>query len=283
MKNKTALVLEGGGMRGAYTSGALAWLLDNNIEFDNAYGISTGAVHLCSYLMKNKEYLHDFPVYHITNKNIIGIIPILRCFKIVDNYYLFQKYLPEKCNYSLEALKTCKVDAKIGVYECEKGKTEYIPVQNMSLLELQASTTLPLIGKVATVNKDRHIMDGGITEMIPVNQAVKDGCNKCLIIATKPQDYVRKPAKKIVVKIMKLFYPKWQSIGDDYEVRHLNYVKQINTIKDLQEKDNALYISPSKHSKVTRLGGSIQELQELYDLGYSDMENRKEEIFKLLK
>lgn len=283
MKNKTALVLEGGGMRGAYTSGALAWLLDNNIEFDNAYGISTGAVHLCSFLMKNKQYLHDFPVYHITNKNIVGIIPILRSFKLVDNYYLFQEYMPKKCNYSLDPLKDCKVDAKVGVYECEKGKTEYIPVQTMSLLELQASTTLPLLGKVATVNENRHIMDGGITEMIPVNEAIKDGCNKCLIIATKPQDYIRKPAKNIVVNIMKLVYPKWQTIAQDYKVRHLNYVKQINIIKDLQEKNDALYISPSKHSNVTRLGGSTEELQELFDLGYSDMEERKEEIFKLLK
>ena len=46
---KTSLVLEGGGMRGAYTAGCLAWLLDNGITFDSAYGISTGAVHLCSY------------------------------------------------------------------------------------------------------------------------------------------------------------------------------------------------------------------------------------------
>ena len=45
---KTALVLEGGGMRGAYTAGCLAWLIENNVHFDSAYGISTGAVHLCS-------------------------------------------------------------------------------------------------------------------------------------------------------------------------------------------------------------------------------------------
>ena len=60
--SKTAIVLEGGGMRGAYTAGALTWLIDNNIEFDAGYGISTGAVHLCNFLTKNKENLHIVPI-----------------------------------------------------------------------------------------------------------------------------------------------------------------------------------------------------------------------------
>ncbi len=47
-KIKTSLVLEGGGLRGAYTAGALTWLIDQGIEFDSSYGISTGAVHLGS-------------------------------------------------------------------------------------------------------------------------------------------------------------------------------------------------------------------------------------------
>ena len=57
MKKKTALVLDGGGLRGAYTAGALSWLIDNGISFDNAYGISTGAVYLSTYLMGSKENL----------------------------------------------------------------------------------------------------------------------------------------------------------------------------------------------------------------------------------
>ena len=43
------LVLEGGGMRGAFTAGALAWLNDNQITFDYGVGISSGAIYLCSY------------------------------------------------------------------------------------------------------------------------------------------------------------------------------------------------------------------------------------------
>ena len=52
---KKALILEGGGKRGAYTAGALAWLVDHDIEFNNSYSISVGSIHLLNYLRKNKK------------------------------------------------------------------------------------------------------------------------------------------------------------------------------------------------------------------------------------
>jgi len=49
-KNKTGLVLEGGGMRGIYTAGVLDVFLDEGLEFDGVIGVSAGAVHGCSFL-----------------------------------------------------------------------------------------------------------------------------------------------------------------------------------------------------------------------------------------
>ena len=282
-KKKTSLVLEGGGMRGAYTAGALSWLLDEGIEFDNAYGISTGAVHLCSFLLKNQKYLHDLPIYYIVDKRVIGVIPFLRSGRIVDYFFLFREFLPNEIGFDISGLKDVKTEGKIGLYECELGKTVYKSVQEISMDELHASTSLPLIGKLMEINKDRHIMDGGITEMIPINEAIKDGCTKHLIITTKPASFVRKPAKKAVVDLMYLVYPKWRSIGDDYNVRHLNYNDQISKIKALEENNDAVYVYPSRETNVTRLGGKVEDLEDLFELGRSDMEARRAQILALFK
>ncbi|WZU02416.1 patatin-like phospholipase family protein [Erysipelothrix sp. D19-032] len=45
-KDKIGLVLEGGGMRGAYTAGVLNWSLKNDLHFDYVVGISSGALYL---------------------------------------------------------------------------------------------------------------------------------------------------------------------------------------------------------------------------------------------
>lgn len=281
-KLKTSLVLEGGGMRGAYTAGALSWLIDNNIEFDNAYGISTGAVHLCNFLLKDKKNLFDFSTKYITDKNAIGIKSILRCGHLVDYDYLFNELMVDRVGFDINKLKDVKTKAKIGVYELTSGKTEYHDVDSLDIEELKAACTLPLLGKVAKLN-DREMLDGGITDMIPIEQAIKDGCDKHIIITTKPGDYIRKPSNKIVVEIMKLRYGNCPNISKDYNIRHHNYYIQISSIKNLVKEGKALYIYPSKTSNVSRLGGSQKELSELYELGRADMEARRDEIFALMK
>ena len=49
--SKLGLVLEGGGMRGAYTAGCLAWMIDQQLEVDYGVGISAGAVNICAYFL----------------------------------------------------------------------------------------------------------------------------------------------------------------------------------------------------------------------------------------
>lgn len=280
---KKALILEGGGKRGAYTAGALAWLVDHNIEFNNSYSISVGSIHLLNYLRKNKKDLHDYSIYHIANKKIMGLSSILRCFRLVDYDYMFEKYLPEVAGLDIDGLKELKVDGKYGLYECEQGLTVYKSIKDSCLKELQASCTLPIIGKTVEINPNRHILDGGITEMIPIKESIKDGNDIHLVITTKPKDYIRKKANPLVVKLMKIVYPKWQSIANDYSIRHLNYVDQINRITTLESDNKVVYICPSRHTNVTRLSGSIADLEDLYNLGYSDMEDNKEVILKMFK
>ena len=281
-KIKTSLVLEGGGLRGAYTAGALSWLVDNNIEFDNAYGISTGAVHLCNYLLKNNKNLFEFSTKYITDKGVVGVRPILRCGHIVDYDFIFDEFMTKSLKFDINDLHDVKTDAKIGTYELKSGKTEYHKVQELDMEELKAACSLPLLGKVAKLG-DREMLDGGITKMIPIEEAVDDGCNRHLIITTKPGDYVRKPSSKFVVGIMKLRYRNCPSIAADYLIRHENYYKQISLINDLVKNDKAIYVYPSKNSNVSRLGGSRQELEELFELGRTDMEARKDDILALLK
>ena len=280
-KKKVSLVLEGGGMRGAYTAGALSWLIDNNIEFDNAYGISTGAVHLTNFLLKNKKNLFDFSVDYIRDNKAIGIKSILRCGHLVDYDYLFDEVMCKTVKFDINELNNVKANGKIGVYELNSGKAEYHSVHDIKIEELKAACTLPLLGKTAKLG-DRKMLDAGITDMIPVEEAMKDKNDKFIIITTKPGDYVRKPSNKFVVKIMGLRYKNCPNISSDYDIRHINYYKQISIINQLVEDKKALYIYPSKGSKVTRLGGSREELVSLFELGRSDMEARKKEIFALL-
>lgn len=279
--NKISLVLEGGGMRGAYTAGALSWLLEHNIEFDNCYGISTGAVHLASYLLKDEKILRDTSTKYIADSRIVGIKAILKEGRIVSYDLLFSQILHDEVKYPFSKLNDLNENAKIGLYDLDEGKTVYYPLQELGDTGLKAACSLPILGKVVKLFGKRFL-DGGITEMIPIKEAVKDGNNRHLVITTKPINYVRKEAPFIIKALMRIYYLRTPSIAKDYSIRHLNYQDQIGMVKDLAEKKEALYCYPSKELKVSRLSGDPVVLNELYQLGYSDMENRKEEIFELV-
>ena len=62
---QAGLVLEGGGMKGIYTAGALAFFMDQNIEFSSCYGVSAGACHLCSYLSRQRGRAYDISVDYL--------------------------------------------------------------------------------------------------------------------------------------------------------------------------------------------------------------------------
>lgn len=278
---KCSLVLEGGGMRGAYTAGALTWLLDNGIDIENCYGISTGAVHLCNFMTRDKENLLYFSTVGIADKRYIGLPALLRCGKFVDYDYLFNYIMTEERKYDLSPLKESKVRGIFGLYKLSSGKTEYYSLNDATINHLKASTTLPVLGKVVNIDGEEYF-DGGITDMIPIEEAVRDGNEKFVIITTKPEDYVRKPSSSFVVNLMKIMYKQCPQLSKDYAVRHENYYKQINLINSLVEKGDAIYCFPTRHSDVTRLGGSIEELKALFDMGYEDMEERRDAILRIV-
>lgn len=280
MNKKIALVLEGGGMRGAYTAGCLSWFVDEGIEFEGGYGISTGALHLVTYLFKNTDWLKTISTEILPAKDTIGVGALLKEGQIVAYKHMFDKVV-ENTGVNPDKIET-NTKAKIGLYDLNEGKTIYIPVEKLNYRLLIAACSLPLLGKVT--KEDGHdYLDGGITDMIPVEEAIKDGYEKHFIIATKPLSFVRKPAKEIVVKLMKAAYKNCPNISSDYKVRHINYQKQISLIKDLVDDKKAIYRYPSGEVKVTRLGGKKEDLVDLFNMGRSDMENMREEIYSFLK
>ena len=57
---QAGLVLEGGGMKGVYTSGVLDFFLDKELEFSSVYGVSAGACSMASFLWDTTTsmYIH---------------------------------------------------------------------------------------------------------------------------------------------------------------------------------------------------------------------------------
>lgn len=281
---RIGLVLEGGGVRGAYTAGCLAWLYDNNIHFDYSAGISSGAVYLSCYLMGQPEIAKNMSTRYACDPNMTGFGALRHCGYYVDYEMIFSKYLRGQEHMSTQPLIDADPDMEVGAYDLARGETVWFSPKDMDpdLRLLQASCALPVASPIVEF-KGRKLLDGGITKMIPIERAVEKGCTKVMVITTKPADYVRKPASKFIRFLMKRIYKEYPQVELDYQVRHINYYKQITMIKDMVAAGKAFLMYPSETVKVSRFKGDTAKCEKLYEIGYHDMEMRKDEILAFMK
>lgn len=282
--NKIGLVLEGGGMRGAYTAGALSWLLEHGIEFEYGAGISSGAVYICCYYMHNEKLLKAISSQYMCDKKNVGIVPLLKEGRYVGYDYMFDHLLKDVVKFDTTELKNRKdIKVELGVFDCELGDTIFYDQETLDddLRFLKAACTLPIAGRIVKFLNHKYL-DGGIKVMIPIDQSIKAKNDKHFVITTKPEGYVRKEAKKPMVWFMKMNYLKYPKVLENYRVRAANYNKQMDTIYKLMEEDKAFLLRPSMSIPVKRFSGDPENLQKLYDLGYQDAESRKDEIFEFL-
>lgn len=277
------LVLEGGGLRGAYTAGALAWLNEHQITFDYGVGISSGAVLLACYAMNETKIPYEMMTHYIAEPETIGVQAFLKEKHYVAYRKVFKKDLLEKEHFSIKELREKNPDIEFGVYDLAQGKTVFFGAKDLDdeLDLLRATCALPIASEVVTY-KGKEYLDGGITKMIPIERAQEKGCTKFMVITTKPADFVRGPANKIVLFLMRLLYGKYPQIRKDYLVRHINYNHQMDVIKEEVKKGNAILVYPTKTIPISRFKGDSENLKKLYNLGYQDMEDRKEEIMKFV-
>ena len=281
---RIGLVLEGGGVRGAYTAGCLAWLHDNNIHFDYSAGISSGAVYLSCFLMGQPQIAKNMSTKYACDPNMTGVGAMIHCGHYVDYEMIFEKYLRAVEHMSCQPLIDANPDMEVGAYDLDLGKTVWFRPKDMDpeLVLLRATCALPVAAETVEY-KGRKLLDGGITKMIPIERAVEQGCTKVMVITTKPADFVRKPASKFIRFMMKRIYKDYPKVEEDYQVRHINYYKQMTMIKDMVADNKAILMYPSETVKVNRFKGDEEKCLQLYNLGYADMEKRKDEILAFMK
>lgn len=280
---KIGLVLEGGGMRGAYTAGCLSWMLENNYEFDVVVGISSGSLYGSMYALNTPDIMKKISIDYATKSRNSGLMALLCEGQIIGYDYMFGTVL-EEVGLPLDRLSQFKGEYYAGVYDLEAQETIWISKDEMDLEGkfIKAACTLPVMGRAVKMNGKKY-MDGGITTMIPVEKSIELGCEAHVVVSTKSADFVRKPQKRITYQVMRWLYRKYPRLIESFEARTEKYYEERQLIEKLESEKKAINLFPSKEIGVDRFGGSREQFQALWDLAYADCENRRAEIDAVYK
>ncbi|CAM3719682.1 patatin family protein [Erysipelothrix urinaevulpis] len=280
---KISLVLEGGGMRGAYTAGVLSWFIEHGVEFDYIVGISSGALYGSMYAMKKQDALKKSSIDLATDKRNVGIRPLISEHSLVGYDFLFN-IVQEETDYPIHKIDEIKSEMEIGVYDIEGEETIWVNQNDIAKHPdyVKAACTLPVVGHSVVIEGKKY-MDGGITTMIPVNKSIEKGCTKHVIVTTKSKDYVRKDQGFLQKHLLRFLYRKSPRLVEDFESRRDVYYQERAQIDQLVDDGQAIYLYPTKEYGVKRFGGDREKFEALFDLAYQDCDARKEELLSFMK
>ncbi|WP_147802143.1 patatin-like phospholipase family protein [Alkalicoccus halolimnae] len=281
--NRTGLVLEGGGMRGVFTSGALEYLIENNIEFPYIVGVSAGACNAASYVSRQPGRNKAVTVGYAGHPEYISIKRLLRHGELFNMELIFDDIPNKEKPFNYEQFFTSAQEFYVGVTDCLTGETLYYEKQNLGYdfnRILRASSSLPMVAQPVPYD-GRMFMDGGISDPVPVRRSEADGNDQHLIILTQPYGYLKTPAKRGMWYFRRK-YRHFPGLIRIIENRFRIYNETISYIKNLEDEGKALVIRPEQLYEVSRTERKKARLEALYNHGYEMMSRYKKEINKLL-
>ncbi|MDO4478107.1 MAG: patatin family protein [Lachnospiraceae bacterium] len=281
---KLGLVIEGGGMKCAYSAGILDAFLDDNITFDYVIGVSAGAANAASFLAKQRGRNKRFYTEFINDPDYMGVRHFLKTGEFFGLSYIYQTLSNTggRAELDFKTLKENPAEFVVPATDAVTGKPHYFQKADMAQDDyrvIMASSALPALSRPVSLNGHLYY-DGGVTDAIPVDKALADGCDRLVVLRTKPRDFVKMPeGMKPVYSLMCRRYPETVKALNN---RHLMYRRCQARQDELEKEGRAFVFAPSNPPKMGTYTRDKTVEEQLYNLGVLDYKTEKTHLFEWL-
>jgi predicted patatin/cPLA2 family phospholipase len=268
--SEAGLVLEGGGMRGVYTAGVLEYFLEQDLCFPYVIGVSAGACNAASYLSKQKGRNRIVNVDYVTDPRYISWRNYFKSRQLFGMDFIFDEIPNKLVPYHYDEFYKNESEFVIGTTDCHTGKPVYFSKKDYGkdmLKVLKASSSLPFIAPEVDFNS-RVLLDGGISDPIPIKKAQEDGFKKNIVILTRNRGYSKKPSK--FTFMVKRKYPHYTGLQKALAERCRTYNDTLRYVEQEEKNGTVLVIQPQEPLTVGRMERNPQKLEKLYLQGYED-------------
>jgi predicted patatin/cPLA2 family phospholipase len=265
---KTALVLEGGAMRGMYTAAVLDVLMDEGIEVDAIYATSAGVLFGVNYLSGQKGRAIRYNKRFSRDKRYMGLYSLVTSGNIINRDFAFYEVPFTLDVFDDEAYKKSKTKVVATVTNVQTGGVEYMEIG--SVLEqmevLRAASAMPFVSHMVELDGQLYL-DGGLSDSIPLKKCQEDGYERIVVVETRPEGYRKGKTNPIAAKV---FYSKYPNLVETINNRYKAYNAILQEIEELDAKGEIVLVRPTKDLKLGRIESNPDRLQEMYDLGIED-------------
>lgn len=266
---KTGLVLEGGAMRGLFSAGVMDVLMENNITFDGAVGVSAGACFGCNYKSGQNGRVIRYNLRFCRDKRYCSTLSLITSGDMFNAEFCYHT-IPDKLDiFDEKAFMANPMTFYTVATDIETGKAVFHRMKSADFRELEyirASASMPLFARIVRLD-GRKYLDGGITSSIPLKFMENEGYEKNIVILTQPRNYVKKPSR--ILPLIKLRYGKYPEFIRAFEKRPAMYNGELKYVRKAEKEGRAFVIAPPEKLPIGHVEHNSDRLLEVYRMGRS--------------
>ncbi len=281
---KGTLILEGGAVRGVFTSGVLDYLMEKDLYFSHVVGVSAGTCNGVNYVSRQIERTKKCMIHQEDEYDYyMGIRKFIKEKSLINMDMIFDKFPNEIFPFDYDTYFNSDIYTEWVTTNCLTGKAEYMDSRDSKeqLMKIcRASSSMPLISPIVNIDGIPYL-DGGLSDSIPIRRAMKYGNKKMVIVLTKNKGYRKKFVTKAKRKLYESAYKKYPELVKTLIKRPVIYNRTLDKIEQLEEEGKIFVIRPEV-AMISRLERNMEKLEEFYRHGHEEMERRYDELTEYL-
>jgi predicted patatin/cPLA2 family phospholipase len=280
---KKGLVLEGGALRGLFTAGILDVLMENGVRFDGLVGVSAGAAFGCNYksgqagrvIRYNKRFAHEWRYCSWRSWIATG--------DLFGGEFCYHKMPDELDVFDKETFDSNPMEYYAVCTDVETGEAVYKRLMKCSpetYEYIRASASMPMVSRIVEIGGSK-LLDGGVTDSIPLRFFQQQGYERNLVILTQPADYQKQHNR--LMPILRLWLHRYPKMIEALDRRHEMYNQQLEYVREEERKGNTYVIRPPQKLVIGHISHDENEMQGVYQMGRRVGEGRLKDIVEFLE
>ena len=275
--------MEGGALRGLFTAGILDVLMENGVRFDGLVGVSAGAAFGCNYksgqagrvIRYNKRFAHEWRYCSWRSWIATG--------DLFGGEFCYHKMPDELDVFDKETFDSNPMEYYAVCTDVETGEAVYKRLMKCSPETyewIRASASMPMVSNIVEVG-GRKLLDGGVTDSIPLRFFQEQGYERNLVILTQPADYQKQHNR--LMPILRLWLHRYPKMIEALDRRHEMYNLQLEYVREEERKGNTYVIRPPQKLVIGHISHDENEMQGVYQMGRRVGEGRLKDIVEFLE
>lgn len=268
LDRKTGLVLEGGGMRGVFTSGVLDAFMKHELYFPYVVAVSAGACNGLSYMSRQPRRARYSNIDMLRKYDYISLKSLLTQGSIFDPNILYERFPNEIVPFDYETYRKNRATFEMVTTNCVTGRAEYLSekddAKRMTAI-VKASSSLPYVAQITEVD-GIPMLDGGIVDSIPVVRAIDKGYSPNVVVMTRNRGF---RSSERDFKIPRFVYKDYPRLRVALSRRVEVYNQQLELIERMEDWGEVICIRPQRPMEVERICRDVEKLERLYEEGFA--------------